>query len=366
MNLRDLGRRDPARLAVLGLATLAVLLGLALNFNQLPLLNGHTYRAAFTDASGLQVGEEVRVAGLKVGQVTDIDLAGDKVVVWFRVDGVDLGRRTTAGIEVKTLLGQHYLSLTPAGTGRLEPGSTIPLDRTSTPLNIVPAFQRLTAQTQELDTERVAEAFDSLSAVLEGVAPEVRGTLTGLSRLSRSIAGRDEQIRELLSRARSVSGTLAARDQDVVALLEQSSLVLDTLHERRRVIRSVITGTGELSRQLRGLVRDNQGQIGPALAQLDRVVDVLQRREKDLDETLRLAEIYGREFTNVGGSGRWFDASLKFPRGFAVCSTEPTTGLSALLDPVLRAVGGATGSSQPCLPLGPAATSRLSGTGGAR
>jgi len=204
-----------------------------------------------------------------------------------------------------------------------------------------------------------------VAEVLETTAPEVRSTLTGLSRLSEAVATRDQQIQQLFDRAENVSGVLAGRDEDLAALLADSTQVLDVLYQRRETIRRIIAGTGELSRHLSGLVDDNERHLTPALTKLNRVVGVLRKNEENLDEILRVGEVYGREFANVGGTGRWFDASLKFPRGAAVCSTEPSTALSPLLDPLLSKVNeGVNGRSTPCLPLGPAAQARLGLTEG--
>lgn len=347
--------RNPVRLAVVGITLMLVLLALAMNFQRLPLVGGGaTYRAEFADAAGLVKGEEVRVAGVKVGSVTGIELQGDRVEVEFLVEDVELGDRTSASIEVKTLLGQHHLSLTPAGSGRLDEGALIPLSRTTTPLNIVPAFQRLTEQTQEIDTAQVAAAFDALSSVLETTAPELTGTLSGLSRLSRAISSRDEQIRQLFARAARVSGVVADRDQEIGQLLRASNQVLGVLARRREVISRIIGGTTELADQLRGLVADNRATLRPALTKLNQVLAVLKANRAQLDETLTWTAVYAREFTSVGGTGRWFDASIKFPRGLAAC-TNGTTPLDQLLGPLLaQANQAANGSSTPCLPLGPA------------
>ncbi|MFA6576509.1 MAG: MCE family protein [Nocardioides sp.] len=357
-SLVELGRRRPALLAVHGLVITAVLLAIALNASRLPFFTGTTYQAEFTDASGLQVGEEVRVAGVKVGLVRDIELSGDTVVVTFDVDGPRLGADTTAGIEVKTLLGQHYLSVTPDGPGSLDAGGTIPLSRTSTPLNVVPAFQQLTETVEEIDTGQVAEAFDAISEVLDATAPEVRATLTGLGRLSESIASRDQQIQQLFSSADGVTATLEARNDDIVRLLGDSTDVLETLNARREVIARIITETSSLARQLRGLVADNRATVGPALAKLERVLDTLRANRDALDESITLTGVYGREFTNLGGTGRFFDGAITYPRGFAVCTVEPSNALSDVLDPILTELNQAVnGSTQPCLPLGPAADS---------
>jgi phospholipid/cholesterol/gamma-HCH transport system substrate-binding protein len=353
--MKAASERNPVHLAVLGLTLIAVVLVLAMNFQRLPLVGGGTtYRAEFADAAGLVKGEEVRVAGIKVGAVTAITLEGDRVEVEFLIDGVDLGDRTTASIEVKTLLGQHHLSLSPAGSGRLDPDDVIPLERTSTPLNIVPAFQRLTEQTQEIDTAQVAAAFDSLSSVLTSTAPELTGTLTGLSRLSRAVSSRDEQLRKLFARAGRVTGVVAARDKEIGQLLRASNSVLDVLARRRDTIARIIDGTSVLARQLRGLVADNEETLRPALASLNQVLAVLRANRAQLEETLKWTAVYAREFTSVGGSGHWFDASVKFPRGFALCNND-TGPLGRLLGPVLTQANEAVnGSSTPCLPLGPA------------
>lgn len=347
--------RNPVRLAVVGITLILVMMALAMNFSKLPLVGGgSTYRAEFTDAAGLVEGEEVRIAGIKVGAVTGITLKGDRVEVEFLVKDVELGDRTTASIEVKTLLGQHHLSITPAGRGNLDEDDVIPLERTSTPLNIVPAFQRLTEQTQEIDTAQVADAFDALSSVLESTAPELKGTLTGLSRLSRAISTRDQELRELFARAGRVTGVVADRDKEIGELVRASNEVLEVLARRREVISRIIDGTSTLAAQLRGLVADNRATLAPALDKLNQVLAVLKANRAELDETLTWTAVYAREFTSVGGSGHWFDASIKFPRGFAVCANGGTP-LDKLLAPLLAQANQAFNqSSTPCLPLGPA------------
>jgi phospholipid/cholesterol/gamma-HCH transport system substrate-binding protein len=349
---------DLIRIAMVGIVALVATFMIATNVQRLPLVGGgEEYRAEFTDASGLVAGEEVRVAGIKVGTVTDLELENARVTATFTVKGVELGRKTTAGIEVKTLLGQHYLSVTPDGPGSLPEGSVIPLARTSTPVNIVPAFQRLTTQVDDLDTEQVAEAFDALTAALDQTAPEMTATLRGLSRLSRSVATRDDEIRELFARTSRVSGVVAARDRDIAKLLTDTNDVLRVLDRRRETIAEIIDGTSALARQLTGLVEDNQTQLEPALKKLNGVISVLQDNESEIDAILKTTAVYAREFANVGGSGRWFDTTIKAPQGYALCNTGASLpGLDGVLDGILSSLNQAVnGSNKPCLPLGPAA-----------
>ncbi|KAA1427816.1 MCE family protein [Nocardioides antri] len=340
-----------ARTAVLGLTAAILATLLAVNFNRLPLVGGGLteYKAEFTDASGLVEGEEVRIAGIKVGTVTDIALDGDKVVVTFGVSGVELGDQSTASIEVKTLLGQHHLAVTPQGSGTLEQGATIPVQRTSTPLNIVPAFNQLADHSAKIDTQQLAAAFNSLAELAEDTAPHVRGTLRGLSRLSRTVSSRDVELKELLARANQVSGVVAARDRELGELLTSSLRVLTVLRQQRTTIDRLIAGTTALSLQLTGLVRDNQADAHIALERLNGVLAVLRDNRAEIDRIIELGAVYGRVFVNTVGTGPWFDGTNKYPNGMTLCHAGGTGPFDGLLADAF--VQGNNGKDA-CLPLG--------------
>jgi phospholipid/cholesterol/gamma-HCH transport system substrate-binding protein len=357
---RSFSERNPVPIAAFGLLAIVLLLGLVVRWQQLPLVSDNVvYHAEFGDASGLVPGEEVRIAGVKVGTVRDLRLAGNKVIVDFTISGTEIGERTEAGIEVKTLLGQHFLSLTPAGDRALPEESVIPLSRTRTPVNIVPTFNQLADQTARTDTDQVAEAFTSLASTLKVTAPEMENALTGLSRLSQTVTKRDGEIATLFQRTRSVSGVVAQRDEDLGKLLVASDDVLKMLKQRRKTIRAIILDTKRLAVQLEGLVGDNAEILKPALRDLNTVLAVLRSNERNIDTALTYAAPYAREFTNVGGTGRWFDATMKFPANYSLCSTgDSTAATKGLFDPVLSAINQqVNGSSEPCLPLGPATSS---------
>lgn len=348
------GRR--LRYAAVGVTLIVLLLVAALSTSRISLFDGRReYRALFSDASGLVTGEEVRVAGVKVGKVTDISLDGTAVAVTFTVAGVRLGEATTAGIEIKTLLGQHYLSLDPAGDGDL-PDDTIALARTSAPFDIVPALQGVATEAGAIDSAGLAKAFDAVADTLDAAAPQLSATLDGIGRLSRTIGSRDEQVQQLFSRAAQVTGVVADRDQELRELLAGTDTVLAELDRRRQVIVSLVGEVRALAKQVEGLVADNRAELAPTLRSLDRVLDVLTSNRDNIDEILKLAELYGREFVNVSGTGPWFDASIKIPRGFAVCAVDGLASpLASLLNPLLSNANQAVnGSSKPCLPLGPA------------
>lgn len=358
--MKPFAERDPRIVALIGFAVLAALLVGVVNIKKAPFIGeGELHQAEFTDASGLKVGDPVTIAGIKVGTVDDIELERGHVVVSFHVKDAELPSATRGSIEIKTLLGQHHLALQPAGSGTLEPGSRIPRSRTTTPLDIVPALQQATQTLDDIDTQQLASAMDVLSEVLSKSAPEVRGTLRGLSRLSQTISSRDTQLKRLLRHTRAVTGTFASRNHEVSELIDSAGVVLSTLHDRRAAIRALLRGTSDLAAQLTGLVRDNRAELGPTLDKLNEVLTVLKRNDRNLGKALTQVTLYARTFTNVIGTGPWIDSIIKVPRGFALCSGGRHNAVAELLEPVLSDVNRrVTGSGKPCLPLGASTDTR--------
>ncbi|SHL02066.1 phospholipid/cholesterol/gamma-HCH transport system substrate-binding protein [Pseudonocardia thermophila] len=299
-------RLPPVPTAVGGV--LAILLVVLLAFNGKALFSGGTtYTAYFTDAAGLQAGDQVTIAGVEVGRVTDVSLVDGQVVVDFRVHDAWIGDRTIASIEIRTLLGAKYLALDPQGEREQDPDHPWGVDRTVTPFDVVEAFDGLSETIDAIDTEQLAQSLQTLSDTFRGTAPEIRGALDGLSRLSTTIASRDEQLRTLLSGTRTVATTLAERRDDIEALLSDGNLLLAELQARRDAIAKLITGIRDLSRQLSGLVADNIDQLRPTLETLDEVVAVLERNQDNLVQLLKKEAVFIRVFNNAIGTGRWFD-----------------------------------------------------------
>lgn len=311
--------RERNKTAIGAVGILAIVALLAGSFSIDKILGGTEYKAEFSEAAGLKPEDEVRVAGVKVGKVLSVDLAGDRVQVEFRAKDVELGDRTRADIRIKTLLGRKLLSLTPDGDGELEAGGVIPLERTTSPFDIAEAFQDLSSSVGEIDDEQLAQSFTVLADTFRDTPDEVRASLEGLGRLSRTLASRDQELRALLERSRGVSQVLAERDEDLTAFLADSSLVLQEVARRREAISRLLSTTVELSEQLRALVRENRTDLAPALDRLRNVTDMLQRNQDNLDAGLVRLAPFVRVFANNLGNGRWFDTlvtNLLTPVGF--------------------------------------------------
>ena len=303
-------KRDPVKIGVSGLLALVLAFLLALNFQSLPLIGGKTYQANFSEAAGLQSGNEVRMAGVKVGQVKDVELEGDHVAVSFQVDDGWVGDNSTAAIKIKTLLGQKYLSLDSRGQHEQSTSDPIPVQRTTAPYDVIQAFSGLSNQLGAIDTNQLAQSFRTISDTFSQTPGQVRGAVNGLSALSQTIASRDQQLKQLLDNTSAVSKTVADRNGEFQKLLKDGNLLLQELQARRAAIHQLLQGTQALSTQLTGLVNDNQAQLGPTLQQLDQVTKLLQQNQNNLDHSIRSFAPFTRVFANVLGNGRWFDTYI--------------------------------------------------------
>jgi phospholipid/cholesterol/gamma-HCH transport system substrate-binding protein len=312
--------RNPLPIGAIGLGLICLLLFGAFNAQNLPFIgSGDTYHAAFSEAGGIKQGDDVRIAGVRVGKVTGIELENAHVRVDFKItSGAAFGPQTSASVRLQTLLGQKYLSLVPTGAGQLPQDSEIPLSRTVSSYDIVDAFSDLTSTTEKINTGQLAGSLDVIAKEFRDSPQQVKLALNGMSRLSATISSRDDALRSLLARANRVSATVASRNGTTAKLINDADLLLVELQARREAIHTLFTNTSDLAIQITGLVRDNRAALQPALNQLTGVLAVLTSHEQDLDKIIAEMAPFTRVYANTLGTGRWFDtfvANLTVPVG---------------------------------------------------
>src|SRR4051794_35857218 len=305
--------RNPVVVGAVSLAVIALLILGAFRAQDLPLIGGgDTYYAAFSESGGLKANDEVRIAGVRVGKVESVGLEGDHVKVTFRVDTKSaFGEDTQAAIKVKTLLGAMYLALEPAGDGQLAEGSEIPVERTSSPYDVVDAFSGLADPSERIDTDRLARSLTTLADLTRNTPEEFRGALQGVSQLSSNIAARNDQINTLLKNLKRVSGVLDERDGDIIGLMKDSDVLFRALVARREAVHNLLVSTSRLSKELTALIEQSRADLNPALTHLENVVAVLNKNEDNLDNSLRLMAPFYRVFSSTLGNGPWFDTYIQ-------------------------------------------------------
>ena len=305
--------RNPVVIGAISIATILLLLLAAFRAQDLPLIGGgDTYYAAFAESGGLKANDEVRIAGVRVGKVEAVELDGNHVKVSFRVQSDSgFGKETSAAIKVKTLLGAMYLSLQPAGPGQLAEGGEIPVERTTSPYDVVAAFSGLAETSDKIDTDQLAESLGTLADLTRNTPEEFRSALDGVSKLSSNIAARDGQINTLLTNLQRVSTVLDDRDEDIVGLMKDSDVLFRALVARRESVHRLLVSTSTLSKELTTLIRQSRADLKPALVHLENVLAVLNKNEDNLDNSLRLMAPFYRVFASTLGNGPWFDTYIQ-------------------------------------------------------
>jgi phospholipid/cholesterol/gamma-HCH transport system substrate-binding protein len=247
------------------------------------------YRALFSEAGGLQPSDDVTVSGIKVGTVSDVVLSHGDALVTFTLKGsIPLGSDTKAHIKTGSLLGARTLTLESAGSGMLHPMDVIPASRTSSPYSLTDAVSDLTANTTGTSTESLNQSLDTLSATLNQIAPQLGPAFDGLTRLSRTLNGRNQSLVQLLKSAGDVTGILSERSQQVNKLILNSDDLLQVLVARRQEIVQLLAATSTVAQQLSGLVHDNESKLAPTLERLNSVTAVLEKNKDNISKALPL------------------------------------------------------------------------------
>lgn len=128
----------------------------------------------------------------------------------------------------------------------------IPTTRTTTPFSVESAFGGLSETLDQIDTDQLAKAFDTISDTFKDSPDSVKASLTGLSRLSQTLSSREQQLRSLLDHANGVTGVLAARDQEFTTLIRDGDLLLQAVQARREVIHQLLVNTAALGQRCPG------------------------------------------------------------------------------------------------------------------
>lgn len=283
--------RSPANLIkVLALVVTTGLLSalLVAVFGNIRYQDENTYRAVFADVSGMHGGEDVRAAGVPIGQVKDLAAQRDHtVLVTFSVRrAVALTTGSQAVIRYKNLTGDRYLELTAGSGGPLAPGGTIPLRQTAPALNLDELYNGFAPLFEGLQPDQVNELSGSLISVLQGQSGAVDSLLANLGPLTSRLADRDRVIGQLIDNLNQVLGTVNARTPQLSDLITQVQQLVSGLAADRDPIGQSFGKISDVSRTVADLATDARPQVAGTVTQLDRLAALLNAGRGTLQQDL--------------------------------------------------------------------------------
>jgi phospholipid/cholesterol/gamma-HCH transport system substrate-binding protein len=285
-----------------------------------------SYHARFTDVTGVLPGDDVRIAGVKVGRVTRVRLvdtatpaaAGGAVAeLTFTVDrDVPLPTSVRATIRYRNLVGQRYLALAegPGGAatlgGTLRPGGTIPLPQTAPALDLTTLFNGFQPLFSALNPHDVNTLAYEIIQVLQGEAGTVAGLLHHSASLISTLADRDAVIAKVIGNLNAVLSTLDGRRAALAQTIDALQQFVSGLSADRTAIGQAVTSISDLTSATAGLLKDARPDLSADIGGLGSLAGILNDNSATIDATLAQLPGEYQSLTRTASYGSWFNFFL--------------------------------------------------------
>jgi phospholipid/cholesterol/gamma-HCH transport system substrate-binding protein len=276
--------------------------------------SSHQYRAEFVDATGVNKGDDVRIAGVKVGTVKKIQIVDrSRALITFSVaDGTPLDAATHASIKYRNLVGQRYLALTDEiGNGaELEPGATIPVSRTSPALDLTVLFNGFKPLFQALSPNDINTLSYEIVQVFQGEGGTLDDLLSHTASLTQTLADRDQVIDSLIDNLNDVLVHVGDRDQQLTQLIETFQTFVHDIDQDKKPILDSLDQISALSTQTADLVQGIRSPFVEDIKQLKTFAGQVASQKSQLDDELQIEPIKLNKIGATATYGSWFNFFL--------------------------------------------------------
>ncbi|WP_415936670.1 MCE family protein [Streptomyces sp. 039-1] len=297
--------------------------------------SGRTYRALFSDVTGLVDGDSVRISGVKVGEVTGVRVVDRRTAqVTFTVRDRTLPRSTTAAVKYLNMVGQRYLSLdrgTGGLSGTLAANSTIPLDRTTPALDLTLLFNGFKPLFEGLSPKDVNELAGSIVQVLQGEGATVDSLMRHIGSLSTTVAAKDKVIGAVVTNLNTVLKTLNDREDSFDNLVVTLKELVSGFNDDRKPLGRAVTAVGSLTTVTADLLQDGRAPLKQDIRQLGRLSDNLGDGTPQIENFLDRTPAKLSTLSRLASYGSWFNLYLCEAKVTGVGTSDgskPPTGIS--------------------------------------
>lgn len=287
---------------------------LAVTIGNLSFGETREYRAVFTDVTGVNKGDDIRVAGVRVGTVQDIAIEDDtRALVTFEVSReTQVNGGTHATVRYRNLVGQRYISLTQevGDTAALPAGATIPVDRTKPALDLTLLFNGFKPLFQALSPEDVNKLSYELIQVFQGEGGTLEGLLAHTASVTSTLADRDKVIGELLDNLSLVLDHVADRDDQLTRLIQSFRTLVSGLKEDRSAILGSLEDISTLSVETASLIDGIREPFVEDIKHLRGVAANLDKNKGELDRAMQVLPIKLNKIGRTAIYGSFFNFYL--------------------------------------------------------
>lgn len=242
---------------------------------------GYPLSADFKTADGIFTNASVTYRGAPIGKVTGVSLVGDHARVSMRIDsGVRVPRDLRAIVTDRSAVGEQYLDLRPNRSGGpyLSPGDTIPVGRTGVPLPTETLLVNLDKLVDSVDPKDLAVVIDELGKAFQGSEDSLQRIIDDSDRLLTTANTDLPETIKLLQDGQTVLSTQQASGSDIRRWAKNLARLTTTLRTSDADLRKLIANAPPAAKQVSGLIRDLDPQLGTLLGNLITVGGVATRR----------------------------------------------------------------------------------------
>lgn len=336
-----------------------VLLAATVHLVRSHFFTARTITADFTTATAIYPGDEVRVAGVKVGTIASIDAYPTFTRMTLSVDrDVPIPADVKAVVVAQNLISARYVQLTPPYkfTGpQLADGAQIPLDHTAVPVEWDEVKTQLTRLATELgprdgaQSTAAARFIDSAANAMSDNGDKLRETLAQLSGVGRILADGSGDISGTIKNLQTFISTLRDSSTQIVQFQGRLATLTSVLDGSRSDLDDALTNVSDVVGEVERFVRTNRDRTTEQLQRLTNVTRTVVDQQRALEQILHVAP------TAVSNTLNMFD-----PRDGGVTGLFTFSNISSPVQFICGAIGAienvtATESAKLCAQyLGPA------------
>lgn len=277
--------------------------------------SGSTYKALFEDATSLNSGDDVRIGGVKIGQVESVKVVDrNRAEVAFTVNREGgLPASTTAAIKYRNLVGQRYLSLAQGDGDQgqiLEPGATIPLEQTTPSLNLTMLFNGFRPLFKTLQPEDVNQLAYSIIQVFQGEGETMTDLVASTSSLANTVADKDQVIGEVIDNLNVVLQTLNDHSDQFEQMIVNTRDLVAGLAADKDTVGQSLESLASLTDATQGLLEPIRPSVQGSIAGLNKLTSELNANGEEVDRVLQTLPVKYESLNRTAMYGSWFQFYL--------------------------------------------------------
>ncbi|TDU90863.1 phospholipid/cholesterol/gamma-HCH transport system substrate-binding protein [Kribbella voronezhensis] len=305
---------DTVRLGIFVVVTTIATALLAVTIGNISFNATTKYRAVFTDVVGLNKGDDIRIAGVRVGQVDKIAIYQDKyAMVTFSVDSdQSVDTTTRATLRYRNLVGNRYIALTEGvgGGTRMKKNGIIDKDRTAPALDLSVLFNGFKPLFTALTPADVNQFAFEVIKVLQGEGGTIESLLARTASLTSTLADSDQVIGDLITNLTSTLQIVSQRQQNFSQLLVNLQQFITGLSQDINPILGSLGSINSLNTKTAGLLQQTRVPLKADLDRLRTVSTTLDDTQAIWVKTLQFMPEKLQTMTRTAQYGSWFNFFL--------------------------------------------------------